>query len=123
MRKIMGVFAYDRSLLTDELAAVREQAASRAGVQEAYASMFPAPRQRWVDAMVVDEDRVRALPHETLLVHGRDDQVIPLAASLQLLQLINRSQLHVFGRCGHWVQIEQAARFNALLKGFLAEEG
>lgn len=122
MRAIMNYFAYDTSLLTDELAAVRESAATRPGVQEAYASMFPAPRQRWVDAMAVDENLVSSLPHETLLIHGRDDHVIPLDASLRLLGLIDRAQLHVLGRCGHWVQIEQAARFNALLRNFLAAD-
>jgi 2-hydroxymuconate-semialdehyde hydrolase len=119
MREIMDVFAYDKTLLTDELARVRTEAATRPGVQEAYASMFPAPRQRWVDAMTLPEAALRAIEHETLVVHGRDDQVIPLANSLCLLELISPSQLHVFGRCGHWVQIEQAARFNALVTGFL----
>lgn len=119
MREIMKYFAYDQSLLSDELAAVRERAATAPGVQEAYASMFPAPRQRWVDEMAVPADTISTIPHETLLIHGRDDQVIPLETSLQLLDLIDRAQLHVFPRCGHWVQIEQATRFNALLRNFL----
>lgn len=122
MRQLMEVFAYDRSLLTDELAQVRLEAATRPGVQEAYASMFPAPRQRWVHAMSVESDAVRAVQVETLLVHGRDDQVIPVATSLRLRELIERSQLHVFDRCGHWVQIEQAERFNQLVMDFLDEE-
>jgi len=119
MRAIMHYFAYDQSLLSDELAAVRERAASAPGVQEAYASMFPPPRQRWVDEMAVPATTISTIPHETLLVHGRDDQVIPLETSLRLLDLIDRAQLHVFPRCGHWVQIEQATRFNALLRNFL----
>jgi pimeloyl-ACP methyl ester carboxylesterase len=119
MRAIMDYFAYDSSLLSDDLAAVREKAAARPGVQEAYASMFPAPRQRWVDALALPESDIADLPHDTLIIHGRDDQVIPLEASLRLLQLIDRAQLHVFGRCGHWVQIEQAERFNAVLGDFL----
>ena len=109
MRDLMGVFAHDRSLLTDDLARSRLEAATRPGVQEAFASMFPAPRQRSVDAMTVDEDLIRAITVPTLVVHGRDDQVIPLSNSLRLLELIDRSQLHVFGQCGHWVQIEHAA--------------
>lgn len=121
MRSVMDHFAYDRSLLSDELAAVRERAATRPGVQQAYAGMFPAPRQRWVDAMTVPEELIAGLPHETLLVHGRDDQVIPTATSLRLLELIERAQLHIFGRCGHWVQIEQAAAFNAVLGEFLRD--
>ncbi|MEL0249664.1 MAG: alpha/beta hydrolase, partial [Actinomycetota bacterium] len=55
----------------------------------------------------------------TLLVHGRDDQVIPLEASLRLLDLIDNSQLHVFGRCGHWTQIERSEEFAALISDFL----
>jgi 2-hydroxymuconate-semialdehyde hydrolase len=47
--------------------------------------------------------------------------VIPLATSLRFSQLISRSQLHVFGRCGHWTQIEHSARFARLVGDFLAE--
>jgi 2-hydroxymuconate-semialdehyde hydrolase len=61
------------------------------------------------------------LPHETLVIHGRDDQVIPLQNSLTLAQWIPSAQLHVFGRCGHWTQIEHTARFNQLVGNFLAE--
>jgi 2-hydroxymuconate-semialdehyde hydrolase len=83
--------------------------------------MFPAPRQRWVDAMCSPEADIRALPHETLVLHGREDRVIPLANSLTLADWVPNSQLHVFGHCGHWTQIEHAARFNRLVGDFFAE--
>lgn len=120
MRELMGVFAYDRSLLTDDLAATRLEAATRPGIQEAFRSMFPAPRQRSVDALTVNEALIRAIEVPTLIVHGRDDQVIPLANSLKLLELIETSQLHVFGQCGHWVQIEHADDFARIVDDFLA---
>jgi pimeloyl-ACP methyl ester carboxylesterase len=85
--------------------------------------MFPAPRQRWVDAMATADAEIAALPHQTLLIHGREDQVIPLATSLRLLELIDRSELHVFGRCGHWTQIERTDEFNRLLVDFLTGNG
>jgi 2-hydroxymuconate-semialdehyde hydrolase len=122
MRRIMDVFAFDRTLVTDELARLRYEASIRPGFQESFVAMFPAPRQRWVDAMMSPEAAIRALPHETLLVHGRDDQVIPLATSLTLSQWIPRSQLHVFGQCGHWTQIEHSTRFTRLVRDFLAED-
>ncbi|BEP71134.1 MULTISPECIES: alpha/beta fold hydrolase [unclassified Variovorax] len=121
MRRIMDVFAFDRALVTDELAQLRYEASMRPGFQETFGAMFPAPRQRWVDAMASPEADIRALPHETLLIHGREDQVIPLATSLTLSQWIPRSQLHVFGRCGHWTQIEHSARFARLVGDFLDE--
>tara|TARA_R110002124_G_scaffold286035_1_gene465730 strand:+ start:302 stop:1123 length:822 start_codon:yes stop_codon:yes gene_type:complete len=121
MRKLLDIFAYDRSLVTDELAELRYQASIREGVQEAFSSMFPAPRQRWVDGLRTDEEDVRTIRQETLIIHGRDDQIIPLSSSLRLHELIRRSQLHVFGECGHWTQIEHSGRFNTLIANFLSE--
>jgi 2-hydroxy-6-oxo-octa-2,4-dienoate hydrolase len=120
MRRLLDVFAHSRELVTDELAEVRYRASTEPGFQESFRAMFPAPRQRWVDAMVVDEDAVRSLPHETLVVHGREDRVIPLSNAHRLLELVPRAQLHVFGRCGHWTQIEWAEDFNRLVGDFLA---
>ena len=122
MRALINLFAHDRSLATDELVQLRYEASIRPGCQEAFAAMFPAPRQRWVDAMASSAADIRALPHETLILHGRDDQVIPLATSLTLAQWIDRSQLHVFGRCGHWTQIEHKERFVHLVVDFRTEE-
>ncbi|ACY96128.1 alpha/beta hydrolase fold protein [Thermomonospora curvata DSM 43183] len=122
MRRLLDIFAYSRELVTDELAEVRYRASIRPGFQESFRAMFPAPRQRWVDALVTPEEELKALPHRTLLVHGRDDRVIPLETSLRLLHLIEDSRLHVFGRCGHWTQIEHAAEFNRLVLEFLTDD-
>jgi 2-hydroxy-6-oxo-octa-2,4-dienoate hydrolase len=119
MRRIMDYFAYDRSLVTDELAELRYRATIEPGVQEAFAAMFPAPRQRWVTELATSEDVIHSIRHETLICHGRDDRVIPLDNAYRLLALIERSELHVFGRCGHWTQIEWADEFNALVARFL----
>lgn len=119
MRRIMDYFAYSRELVNDELAEVRYRASIQPGFQESYGSMFPAPRQRWVDAMVTPAEAIAALPHPTLVVHGREDQVIPLQNSYRLFELIPNAELHVFGHCGHWTQIEHAEAFNHLLLDFL----
>jgi len=121
MKGLLDIFAHDRALVTDELAELRYRASIQPGYQDSFAAMFPAPRQRWVDAMASPEMAIRALPHETLIVHGREDRVIPLQNSLTLAQWIPNSQLHVYGHCGHWTQIEHAARFARLVGDFLAE--
>lgn len=121
MKSLLDIFAHNRALVTDELAELRYQASIRPGFQESFAAMFPAPRQRWVDAMASAEADLRALPHETLVIHGREDRVIPLQNSLTLSEWIPNSQLHVFGHCGHWTQIEHAGRFVRLVVDFLAE--
>ena len=119
MSTIMEYFAYDKSLLGEDLAQLRYEASIRPGVQEAFASMFPEPRQEALDALCLPEEDVRGIDKRTLLVHGRDDQVIPSQTSLRLLELIDDSELHIFGRCGHWTQIERSEEFAALVLQFL----
>lgn len=121
MKGLLDIFAYNRALVTDELAELRYQASIRPGFQESFSAMFPAPRQRWVDAMSSPLADIRALAHHTLIIHGRDDQVIPLQNAYDLLDLIEHSELHVFGQCGHWTQIEHAQSFNRLVAEFLQQ--
>ncbi|MBK5355807.1 alpha/beta fold hydrolase [Pseudomonas sp. TH41] len=121
MRHLMDGFAYNKALISDELAELRYRASIRPGYQEAFAQMFPAPRQRWVDALASPEADIRALDKATLIIHGREDRIVPPVTSKKLFELIDQAQLHMFGRCGHWTQIEHAARFNKLVTDFLNE--
>jgi 2-hydroxymuconate-semialdehyde hydrolase len=120
MRGLIELFAFDPDLVSDEVAEARYQASIRPGFQESFARMFPAPRQGALDGLTLSDDEIRNLPHETLILHGRDDKVIPVANAVRLLELIDRSECHLFGRCGHWTQIEYAAQFNTLVGEFLA---
>lgn len=122
MKKIMDIMAYDRSLVTDELAELRYRATIRPGAQEAFEQVFPEPRQRWLDAQIVPDEDLAAIEHEVLILHGREDRVVPVAASQKMFDLIPNSQLHIFGKCGHWTQIEHAARFQQLVSVFFAED-
>ena len=78
-----------------------------------------ASRPLALRALRTPDEKIKALPHEVLIVHGRDDRVIPVSGSIKLNQLIERSELHVFGQCGHWTQIEKKDRFNQLVENFL----
>lgn len=120
MADVMNYFAYDTSRITDDLVRLRYQASARPGIADAYRRMFPAPRQAGIDALALRDDELNGIPHPTLILHGRDDQVIPLQTSLRLHELIGDSELHVFGRCGHWVQIEAGDRFVDLVDTFLS---
>jgi 2-hydroxy-6-oxo-octa-2,4-dienoate hydrolase len=119
MKALLDLFAYSRVLVTDELAEVRYHASVQPGFQESFSAMFPAPRQQWVESMVTPDSEIAALPHKTLVVHGRDDQIIPLDNALHLLSTVPDVQLHVFGNCGHWTQIEHAEDFSRLVLDFV----
>lgn len=120
MRALLDIFAYNRALVTDELAEVRYRASIRPGVQEAFSALFPAPRQRWVDALSLSEAEFATIAHPALVIHGREDRVIPSDASRRIFEALPNARLHMFGRCGHWTQIEHAAAFNRLVGDFFA---
>ncbi len=71
-----------------------------------------------MDPLWKDLDRITA---DTLLLWGRDDRTITLDGAWIMLKNIRRVQLHVFGDCGHWVQVEKKADFERLVTGFLRD--
>ena len=84
--------------------------------------MFPAPRQQWIDALASAEEDIARIQSPAMIIHGREDRILPFSNSVRLFELIPNSQLHLFGKCGHWTQIEHAARFNKLLLDFFGED-
>ncbi|MDR1914971.1 MAG: alpha/beta fold hydrolase [Synergistaceae bacterium] len=121
MEELLEIFTYDHSFSTPELIKTRYESSMQLGFQESFSSMFPEPRQKGVERMACNENYIRSIPHETLIIHGREDRVIPIETSLRLIQLIDRAQLHVFGHCGHWTQIEHTEEFAGLLRNFFKE--
>ena len=65
--------------------------------------------------------RVHEIKAPTLLLWGRDDRTITLDGAQLMLKQIRDVQLHVFGGCGHWVQLERQAEFERLVTDFLKE--
>jgi 2-hydroxymuconate-semialdehyde hydrolase len=120
MRELMRLFACNQNLISDQLVRLRYEASAVPGVQERYAAAFAAPRQRHVDAMALPPAQLRAITIPALLVHGAEDQVVPLENSLRLVHLLPAADLKVYGRCGHWTQIERAADFQHDVGEFLS---
>ncbi|MFX1767078.1 alpha/beta fold hydrolase [Paraburkholderia sp. A1RI-2L] len=119
MKGLMEVFAYDHSIITDDLVRMRYEASIRADVQERFARLFPAPRQQGVEMLALAESDLLAITHKTLLIHGLNDQVIPVEWSRRMKTLLPNSTLQEFDQCGHWVQIEKAAMFTLAVSDFL----
>jgi pimeloyl-ACP methyl ester carboxylesterase len=56
-----------------------------------------------------------------LILHGRQDAVLPLKHSEAAAKLARRAELMVFDDCEHTPQIEKPAKFNAALLSFAAK--
>ena len=121
MKRLMDIMAFDRTLVTDELAELRYRATVRPGAQERFEQIFPPPHQRWLDAQALSIEMLQSITAEVLIIHGRDDRVVDPQSSWHLHQHLESSQLHYIGRCGHWTQIEHPARFQTLVQNFLDE--
>ncbi|HEX9335321.1 MAG TPA: alpha/beta fold hydrolase [Pseudonocardiaceae bacterium] len=122
MAAFLRTLVYDRSLVTDELVEQRYAAASTPESRRAMAALgasFSRPDD-YEDGMLWRE--AHRLRQRVLLVWGREDRVNPLDGALVALKVIPRAQLHVFGRCGHWAQLERFAEFNRLAIEFLRDD-
>lgn len=118
MRELMKIFAHDPNLVKEEIVRSRYEASIRPGAHEKYSSLFPEPRQRWLTELSTSDDKLGAMPHPTLIVHGREDVIVPVERSIRFSEIIPNSELHVFGNCGHWTQIEMRERFVELVIPF-----
>lgn len=119
MLSMLDLFTYNKKYANEELANVRYQASIEPGFQEAFSSIFPDPRQRSVDDLSFPDEVIKTVKNNALIVHGREDLVIPISNSYRLINLLENAELHVFGGCGHWTQIEKAEEFSDLVKNFI----
>lgn len=117
LRGFINQFVFDPSQITEELIQQRLEAALDPRIV-AQPPMRPGPagmpEELWRDA------RLAKLPHETLIIWGREDRVLPLDTGFVLMKQIPRARFLVMPQCGHWVQWEHADEFNRTVQGFLA---
>jgi 4,5:9,10-diseco-3-hydroxy-5,9,17-trioxoandrosta-1(10),2-diene-4-oate hydrolase len=117
----LRTLVFDQRLITDELVEERFAAASDPEALAAMASLgasFFDPASAEEGLLWREAHRLR---NRVLLIWGREDRVNPLDGALVALKLIRRAQLHVFGGCGHWAQLEKFDEFNELVLGFLGK--
>jgi len=117
LENFIRLMIYDSSNLSAELLEERYQASVE---PELLANpplgkgQVPILEELWRDP------RLAQLPHETLVLWGRDDRVNPLFTAEILMNQLPHARMVSFTHCGHWVQWEKAEAFNTLVTAFLA---
>lgn len=118
LEAFLRVMVYNQKLITDELidarfalAATPESLAATRAMGMSFSSGDFELGMMWRE--------VYQLRQPVLLMWGREDRVNPLDGALVALKTIPRAQLHVFGQCGHWAQVEKFDEFNRLTTDFL----
>ena len=121
MRATMAHFPYDPAAITDELVEDRYAASLIPGAQEGLRKLLVEPKSDGdTELSGMPEKVVAGIAHPTLVLHGREDRVIPVEMGLKLGRAMPNAEFHMFGQCGHWVQAERYDAFVALARRHLS---
>lgn len=104
LRQIVRRNVYRPGAARALLVALR-QTLTLAGVRKAY----------WTKSL----DLLKSTTCQVLLVHGKEDVVLPFQQSVDGLSLLRRGNLTLIDQCGHTPQVENAPLFNELLTKFV----
>ncbi len=116
LKKMMSIFVYDTSALTEELYQARlDNMMQRKDHLDNFVKSLAANPKQFNDY----GPRLAEVTAQTLVIWGRDDRFVPLDTGLRLVWGMPNAQLHVFSRCGHWAQWEHADKFNRMVLDFL----
>ncbi|MDP3906662.1 alpha/beta fold hydrolase [Novosphingobium sp.] len=122
MRAMMRAFPYDPSIVTDEAVEARLRVANIASGKETIKKLQPGDEQEAKGPRIVKGiplQQLDAIDVPALILHGREDKMIPLSVAVRMHEHLKRSEMHVFGQCGHWVQLEREDQFLDQVRGFL----
>ena len=114
-RAVMEALFYDKKLVTEPI--VRQVFADHLRNNDGYTIQraLAGFGSQFVDA------RLGALHAPTLVVWGREDEMIPVASGEQLRDGIAGARLIVLPRCGHLPQVEKPAEFTQAMVEFLGK--
>jgi pimeloyl-ACP methyl ester carboxylesterase len=114
MRKLTLGTIFNKELVTEKL--VRERYEMSTGKNyEAQLQRRNAARQRPL------YDDLSQLRVKALLLWGNNDRGVSVERGLELFRRVPGAEFHLFDKCAHWVQWDQADRFNRLVTDFIRE--
>ena len=112
---------YDKSLASGDLLDELRRTNSLTGAGEAGLKIARVYIGLWgVRRRYVLTRRLKRLDVPTLIFWGADDEIIPVKHAYRAAKELPKSDLHVFGNCGHWSHVERASEFNRLSLEFLS---
>lgn len=118
MANFIRVMVADHKKLGEEVVLARYEASLDASHIEFYHRLNNSfAKRHGMDPLWRDLHKIKA---PTLLLWGRDDRTITLDGAQIMLKYIRDVELHVFGNCGHWVQLERQEEFERLVTDFLS---
>jgi 2-hydroxy-6-oxo-6-(2'-aminophenyl)hexa-2,4-dienoate hydrolase len=118
MQKLVRVLTHEGFSVDPGLIDYRLELTQQPGVMAAYGATM-----KWVaeqGGLFYPEEAIRQVKHKTLVVNGKQDQVVPPELGWKFSQLLESSWLYLIPHCGHWAMIEHPQEFCDIVTRFLA---
>ncbi|PWA11967.1 alpha/beta hydrolase [Pueribacillus theae] len=116
MRQIIRNLTNPEFEIEEEMIEYRLKLANDPETSKAYSAIMKYLKEG--NSFIPDEE-IKKIKHKTLLVHGRNDNQVPVEKSFELEKLIENAWLYVIPHCGHWAMIERTDEFIKLTTDFL----
>lgn len=117
MRRIMQALTGPDYTASDEVVAYRHELATRPDTKAAYAATMDWLRN---NPFFYSDEEIRSITAPTLVVHGKDDQMVYVNFAYRFLELLPNSWGYILPRCGHWAMLEKPVEFTAATLNFLS---
>jgi pimeloyl-ACP methyl ester carboxylesterase len=117
MRQVLELIFYNKQMVTDEL--VHYAFTNHLKDNDGYTV------QRTLAGFAQDqfeESKLASIRVPTLVIWGRNDDLIPLSKGEQFHQGIAGSKMAVIDQCGHVPELEKPEEFDRVLTEFLAQQ-
>lgn len=115
-RALLEAIFYDKKMVTDQFVQniFENHMRNNDGytIQRTLAGFAQAP---------FEDDKLKSIHAPTLVVWGREDQLIPVERAEKFHAGIAGSKLVIFDQCGHVPQVEKSEQFNQTLLDFLGK--
>jgi 2-hydroxy-6-oxonona-2,4-dienedioate hydrolase len=117
LKRMMSVFVYDSSSLTEEL---YQQRLANILARRDHLENFVKSLQVFPKQFTDYGHRLSEIQAQTLVIWGRDDRFVPLDVGLRVIWGMPNAEMHIFNQCGHWAQWEHADKFNRMVLDFFS---
>lgn len=126
VEKVLHLFVFDDSFVTDEWLEMRWQSTMDAEKREHRKTRLEIAKVNPQDRDAQNQTHLLyKVANPTLVIFGAHDRFAALDSSVSLMRHYPNSELHVYRNCGHWVQFEMADEFNEMvinwMEGKIAE--
>jgi pimeloyl-ACP methyl ester carboxylesterase len=122
-RRLLQTLIAKRELITEGLVRETLELQSQPGAARAFASIFGKLVRPLRGVVARIPESIAALGPRTMVIWGKQDALIPCRHIDIARERLPGGRFLVFEGCGHFPQLEDAARFNTVVSDFLLPSG